>query len=75
MNNLDLYQKRLRDSRKISKSKLVDLKIKTFEKALERSYNSEVVQVNGNEFKALITGIPTQPRIEKKNFATLRPRM
>jgi len=72
MNNLDLYQKRLRDSRKISKSKLVDLKIKTFEKALERSYNSEVVQVNGNEFKALITGIPTQPRIEKKNFATLR---
>ncbi len=72
MSNLDLYQKRLRDSRKISKSKLVDLKIKTFKKALERSYNSEVVRANDDEFKALITGIPTQPKIGKKNFAALR---
>ena len=72
MSNLDLYQNRLRDSRKISKSKLVDLKIKTFEKALEKSYNSEVVQTNNDEFKALITGIPTQPKIGKKSFATLR---
>ncbi len=72
MSNLDLYQKRLRDSRKIPKSKLVDLKIKTFKKALERGYNSEIVQANGEEFKALITRIPTQPKIEKKNFATLR---
>ena len=72
MSNLDLYQKRLRDSRKIPKSKLVDLKIKTFKKALERSYNSEIVRVNDDEFKALITGIPTQPKIGKKNFATLR---
>ena len=72
MNNLDLYQKRLRDSRKIPKSKLVDSKIKTFKKALERGYNSEIVQANGDEFKALITRIPTQPKIEKKYFATLK---
>ena len=70
MSNLDLYQQRLRDSKKISKSKLVDLKIKTFKTALEKSYNSEVVQTNNEEFKALITGIPTQPKIGKKNFAT-----
>jgi len=72
MSNLDLYQQRIRDSKKISKSKLVDLKIKTFKNALERSYNSEVVQTNNSEFKALITGIPTQPKIGKKSFATLR---
>lgn len=72
MDNLNLYQNRIRDSRKISKSKLTDWKIKTFEKALEKSYNSEVVQTNNDEFKALITGIPTQPKIGKKSFAALR---
>ena len=30
------------------------------------------MQVNDDEFKALITGIPTQPKIGKKNFAALR---
>ena len=71
MSNLDLYQKRLRDSRKISKSKLVNWKIDAFKKALERSYNSEIVQTDNEEFKALITGIPTQPKIGKKSFAAL----
>lgn len=71
MGNLDLYQMRLKDSRKISKSKLVDIKIKTFKRALASSYNSEIVVSNNNEFDALITGIPTTPKIGKKNFATL----
>ena len=71
MGNLDLYQMRLKDSRKISKSKLVDTKIKTFKRALASSYNSEIVVSNNNEFDALITGIPTTPKIGKKNFATL----
>lgn len=71
MDNLNLYQMRLKDSRKISKSKLVDTKIKTFKRALASSYNSETVVSNNNEFKALITGIPTTPKIGKKNFATL----
>ena len=71
MDNLDLYQMRLKDSRKISKSKLVDTKIKTFKRALASSYNSEIVISNNNEFEALITGIPTTPKIGKKNFATL----
>ena len=71
MGNLDLYQMRLKGSRKISKSKLVDTKIKTFKRALASSYNSEIVVSNNNEFDALITGIPTTPKIGKKNFATL----
>ena len=71
MGNLDLYQMRLKGSRKISKSKLVDTKIKTFKRALASSYNSEIVVSNSNEFDALITGIPTTPKIGKKNFATL----
>lgn len=71
MDNFDLYQMRLGDSRKIAKSKLVDIKIKTFKRALDSSYNSESVSMGDNEFQALITGIPTSPLINKKNFATL----
>ena len=71
MNNFDLYQMRLGDSRKIAKSKLVDIKTKTFLRALDSSYNSEEVVMNNDEFQALITGIPTNPKIGKKNFATL----
>lgn len=71
MDNLYLYRKRVRDSKKISKEKLVDTKVKTFERALARSYNSEIVTSNSKEFQALITGIPTTPKIGQKNFATL----
>lgn len=70
-NNLDLYQNRVRDSKKISKSKLIDTKVKTFKRALESSYNSEEVATSNNSFKALISGVPTSPKIAKKNFATL----
>lgn len=71
MGSFELYQKRLRDSRKISKERLIDTKVKTFKKALDSSYNSQEVVVEENSFKALITGIPTSPKISKRNFATL----
>lgn len=72
MDNLDLYQERVADSRKILKSKLVDNKIKTFQKALDRSYNAETVSMGWNSFQALITGISTSPQIARKSFATLK---
>lgn len=72
MNNLSLYQDRVRDSRKILKTKLIDTKVKTFKRALDSSYNSETVVLNGNEFQALVSGIPTSPLIGKKNFSTLK---
>lgn len=71
MNNLDLYRKRLEDSQKILKSTLIKNKVKTFNRALLRSYNSEEVEKNGQRFQALVTGIPTTPKIGKKFFATL----
>ena len=71
MDNFNLYQDRLLASRKISKSRLSDTKVKTFKRALESSYNAELVQSNQKEFKALVSGIPTLPKIDRKNFATL----
>ena len=69
--NLNLYQNRLLASRKISRDRLIGTKVKTFKRALESSYNAAEVESNQREFKALITGIPTSPKIGKKRFATL----
>lgn len=71
MSNLDLYQRRMKDSTKISRSKLIDNKIKTFQRALDKSYNSTEVESNGEKYQALITGIPTSPLITKKNYAAM----
>lgn len=70
--NYELYQKRLVASGKISKEKLMELKLNTFKKALSSSYNAETVVLNDSaEFKALVSNIPTSPKIDEKNFATL----
>lgn len=73
MSNFDLYQDRLQDSRKISKNKQIDNKVKTFKRALASSYNAEEVVLNNSQsFLALVSGIPTNPKIGKKNFSTLK---
>lgn len=69
----DLMQKRFRTNDIIPKDKLVKEKIKTFEIALQKSYNREKVTDlnNNNTFLSLIVGINTQPKTEKKSFSTL----
>lgn len=72
IDNYDLFQKRLKTSATIPLEKLEEDKMKTFEIALERSYNREIVErKDGSQIKCLISGINTQPKIEKKSFSTL----
>lgn len=72
VDNYDLFQKRLKTSATIPLNKLEEDKLKTFKIALERSYNREVVErKDGTQIKCLISGINTQPKIEKKSFSTL----
>ena len=72
IDNYDLFQKRLKTSATIPLEKLEEDKLKTFKIALERSYNREVVErKDGSQIKCLISGINTQPKIEKKSFSTL----
>lgn len=77
--NYELFQKRLLTSSKVSKDDLILDKQKSFQKALESSYNSELVNIyNPNfsihgdiVFSALIDPIDTEPKIERKSFSTL----
>lgn len=69
--NYDLYQKRLQTYDTISEDKLIQDKIRTMKSALARGYNREMVEMEGNNFKCLISGINTQPKTEKKSFSTL----
>ena len=72
IDNYDLFQKRLKTSATIPLNKLEEDKLKTFKIALERSYNREIVErKDGSQIKCLISGINTQPKIEKKSFSTL----
>ena len=72
VDNYDLFQKRLKTSATIPLNKLEEDKLKTFKIALERSYNREIVErKDGTQIKCLISGINTQPKIEKKSFSTL----
>ena len=69
IDNYDLFQKRLKTSATIPLNKLEEDKLKTFKIALERSYNREIVErKDGSQIKCLISGINTQPKIEKKSF-------
>jgi hypothetical protein len=72
MSTYDLFQKRLATYDAISLDKLVEDKMKTFKIALQRGYNRELVSnKEGTQFLCLISGINTQPKIEKKSFSTL----
>ena len=71
MENYDLFQERMRSSIKISEDKLIKDKVNTFKRALESSYNTEIVFLGNNEFKALISSLTTQSKIERKSFSTL----
>lgn len=72
MSAYDLYQKRLETYHTIPLDKLEEGKMNTFKVALQRSYNRELVKnKTGTEFLCLISGINTQPKIEKKSFSTL----
>ena len=73
MSNYDLFINRLNTSTKISKEKLIENKINTFKRALNSSYNSELVRdSNNNEFQVLISKIDTMPKISRKSFSTLK---
>lgn len=71
MDNYDLFQQRLTTSTKIPKDKLRLDKVNTFKRALNSSYNSEVVSCDNNEFQALISSITAAPAIDRKSFSTL----
>ncbi len=72
IDNYDLFQKRLKTSSLIPIAKLEEEKLKTFKIALQRSYNRELIEKkDGTQFMSLISGINTQPKIEKKSFSTL----
>ena len=69
--NLNLYKQRVGLSGNIPRSRQEKNKVATFKNALGRSYNSELVIKEDEPVQALISGIPTHPQIERKNFATL----
>lgn len=71
MDNYDLFQQRLATSTKIPKDKLRLDKVNTFKRALNSSYNSEVVSCDDVEFQALISSITAAPAIDRKSFSTL----
>lgn len=72
LDNFHLFQKRLKSYSLIPLVKLEEGKYKTFLSALERSYNRELVETeDGIPIRCLISGINTQPKIEKKSFSAL----
>jgi hypothetical protein len=68
----EIFQKRIKSQRSINKDKMIEDKLRDFIVGLDKSFNSEEVEVNGVKTKAIINRVESTPELRTKNFSALK---
>lgn len=67
----EIFQKRITSQRSVNKQKLIEEKERDFIIALDKSYNSEEIEINGVRTKGIINRVEATPQLRTKNFSAL----